>query len=109
MALAGTIVFANATKTQLFNTGNVYVYRSHTNGTSKNSFQFDVFVDRGSHQYPQKPSNWFQTFTRLYDALKRYNDFLGLSPIDIIPSTTSGTHPTTKVDSFRHGGRNAGG
>lgn len=103
------VILAQRTKTQLYNTGNVYVYSSRRLNTSKNSLTYDVFTTNGN-QYPQKPGVHMSTYARLYDALERYNDLISLSANDVVPATvTRGCTPRDKVDGFRHGGKNAGG
>jgi hypothetical protein len=107
--MPATVILAQRTKTQLYNTGNVYVYSSRRLNTSANSLTYDVFTTNGN-QYPQKPGVHMSTFSRLFDALERYNDLIGFTPLDLVPSTvTRGCTPRDKVDGLRHGGKNAGG
>lgn len=107
--MPATVILGQRTKTQLFNSGNVYVYSSRRLNTSKNSLTFDVFTTNGN-QYPTKPGVHMSTYSRLFDALERYNDLTGLSALDVIPATvTRGCTPRDKVDGFRHGGKTAGG
>ena len=111
--MAAYIVYGTLVKEQL-NTGftpngQAYVYSSRKGNTSGNTLYYDVFVDRNNGQYPPKPSRWYSQFTRLYDALKRFNDLTGLAPSDIIPKTLTAGAPQHQVDSFKHGGSNAGG
>jgi hypothetical protein len=107
--MPATVVMSNTTKTQLFNLGNVYVYSSRRLNTSASSETFDVFVSNGN-QYPQKPGRLMSTFSRLYDAMRRYNDLIGLSPIDKFKASfVPGAYGRVKVGPGHNGGSMAGG
>lgn len=112
-ALPGTITLGDRVKTLVRKdpTNRVYVYEVRRKGTNSSPSYYET-VRTKTGVYPPKPGLDLGGFTRLYDALKRYNTWLHVPALNPVPPTTIGPSldlTTYTVDGHRHGGGNAGG
>lgn len=110
-ALPGTITLGDRTKTQVRvdPTNRVYVYEVRRKGTNSSPSYYET-VQTKTGVYPPKPGQWLSGFTRLYDALKRYNHWLHVPAQNLVPPTTIAPAldlKTYTVNGLNHGGSNA--
>lgn len=111
MALPALYIHGQYTKTRLkMNArGDLAVYSVRRKNTSSHP-TFELV--NASFVYPEKYGIHLQGFSRLYDALTRYHDLNGRTPLSVITPLTPNFQvqppPQIKVDGMTRGGSNGG-
>lgn len=112
-ALPSIVVKGNVTKIQIRRHPgtNIAVYRCDWHNKSSHP-TFEV-INPPSGQYPPKPGRHLSGFTREYDALARFHDLIGrtpltlIAPLKVLPGPKVLPPPPIVVDGKRRGGHNA--
>lgn len=89
--------------------GDVAIYAVRRKNTSSHPTYELV---NASFVYPEKYGNHLMGFTRLYDAMEKFHDLAGLTPLTFVTPLTPNFKveppPQIKVDGMRRGGSNGG-
>lgn len=115
MSLPVTVIQGQWTKTQVKANvgGTVAVYACRRKNMADRPSHYET-VNAPGGIYPTKYGVHLRGLDNLYSAMRVYNNWIGLSPIDLIPAIPArvvgvGTPPFVRADSFSHGGTSGGG